>query len=261
MCLQTCHILSNFAKRTDGASLHRAIVQYPTFDKNSTRPNPKHSYVPLLRNMADPKPAPRWLISYNLISASLWSVVLFNTLFLSVFLGQPLLFDKTNVILTMVQCLAVIEIVNAATGVVRSPIFTTVTQVFSRLLIVLGICQLLPQSPANTHWCYITLTLSWSITEIIRYLYYAANLASPQTVPHFLTWLRYTTFYVLYPTGVASEVGMIYLSLGEARRVVGDGYYYLLVAILFTYPPGLYMLYTYMIKQRKKVLGSKQKTQ
>lgn len=198
---------------------------------------------------------PRWLISYNSISSSLWSVVLFNTIFLASIVGQPFLFTKTNKITTYIQCLAVIEIFNAATSVVKSPLFTTTTQVFSRLLIVLGICQLLPDSPANYHWCYTTLSLSWSITEIIRYSYYAANLSSPGQVNSWLTWARYTTFYVLYPTGVTSEMLMVYLSLGEATKTVGAWYSYFLIAILFTYPPGFYMLYTYMIKQRKKVLG------
>lgn len=201
----------------------------------------------------------RWLIAYNSISASLWTIVLFNTVFLGLSLGQPLLFDKTNKITTAIQSLAVVEIYNSLVGNVKSPLFTTVTQVFSRLLIVWGVCQFLPNSPANSHWCYITLSLSWSITEIIRYSYYAANLSGP--VPGYLTWLRYTTFYVLYPTGVSSEVYMIYLSLNEVASVFGDWYKWFLVAILATYPPGFYMLYTYMIKQRKKVLGPKKKVE
>ncbi|KAK6455362.1 tyrosine phosphatase-like protein [Scheffersomyces xylosifermentans] len=202
----------------------------------------------------------KWLIAYNSISASLWSIVFFNTVFLGVSLGQPHLFDYTNKVTTAIQTLAVIEIYNSATGLVKSPLFTTATQVFSRLLIVWGICQLLPQSPANTHWVYITLSLSWSITEIIRYSYYASNLRSPDAVPHWLTWLRYTTFYVLYPTGVFSETYMVYLSLDEASAVFGPWFKWLLVFILFTYIPGFYMLYTYMIKQRKKVLGKKPST-
>lgn len=203
----------------------------------------------------------RWLIAYNSISASLWSLCLFNVLFLGLLLGQPLLFDKTNKILTVVQCCAVVEIYNSVTGVVKSPIFTTASQVFSRLLIVLGIMQLLPDSPANYHWVYITLTLSWAITEIVRYSYYASNLKDSKAIPYWLTWLRYSLFYVLYPTGVASEVTMIYMSLEEAKKV-GLWYSWLLFGILFTYPPGLYTLYTYMIKQRKKVLGvNKKKTE
>ncbi|RCK65347.1 Very-long-chain (3R)-3-hydroxyacyl-CoA dehydratase PHS1 [Candida viswanathii] len=198
--------------------------------------------------MAQPN---RYLIAYNSISASLWSIVLFNTVFLAATVGQPYVFDKTNKTTTIIQTLAIIEIFNSLVGLVRSPLFTTFTQVLSRLLLVWGVHQYLPNSPANTHWCYITLCLSWSITEIIRYSYYAANLTGQ--VPYFLTWLRYTTFYVLYPTGVASEVYLIILSLDEA------GFYYgwALKIILVVYIPGFYMLYTYMIKQRKKVLSKK----
>lgn len=201
-------------------------------------------------------PSPkRWLIAYNSISASLWSIILFNTIFLGVSVGQPFLFIKTNMITTLIQTLAVIEIYNSAAGYVKSPLFTTVTQIFSRLLLVWGIMQALPESPANYHWVYISLCLSWSITEIIRYSYYAANLANPDAIPAWLVWLRYTTFYVLYPTGVSSEMYMIYLSLDSASKVYGLWARYALIAILYTYGPGFYMLYTYMIKQRKKVLG------
>lgn len=207
--------------------------------------------------MAESGHPKKWLIAYNSVSTSLWSIVLFNALFLAALLGQPYLFDKTSLILTAVQCCAVVEIVNAATGAVKSPIFTTVSQVFSRLLIVLGIFQVLPESPANYHWVYFTLTVSWGVTEVVRYSYYAANLMDPQAVPRQLTWLRYSLFYVLYPTGVALEMSIIYLSLGEAERVVGSWYSWFLFAVLFTYPPGLYTLYTYMIRQRRKVLGHK----
>ncbi|KAK6890273.1 Very-long-chain (3R)-3-hydroxyacyl-CoA dehydratase PHS1 [Candida tropicalis] len=140
--------------------------------------------------MAQPN---KYLIAYNSISASLWSIVLFNTVFLGATVGQPYVFEKTNKTTTIIQTLAVIEIFNSLVGLVRSPLFTTFTQVLSRLLLVWGIHQYLPNSPANFHWCYITLCLSWSITEIIRYSYYASNLTGG--VPYFLTWLRYTTFY------------------------------------------------------------------
>lgn len=47
------------------------------------------------------------------------------------------------------------------------------------------------------------MVLSWSITECIRYPFYAFGLIGSE--PGFLLWLRYTTFYVLYPTGAGSE--------------------------------------------------------
>lgn len=201
-----------------------------------------------------------WLIAYNSISASLWSIVLFNTVFLGLTVGQPYLFIKTNMITTIIQSLAVVEIYNSAMGYVKSPLATTVMQIASRLLLVWGIMQALPESPANYSWVYITLCLSWSITEIIRYSYYAANLADPNNIPSWLVWLRYSTFFVLYPTGVSSEMCMIYLSLDDAAQTYGSWAKYALIAILFSYGPGFYTLYTYMINQRKKVLGKQATT-
>lgn len=200
-----------------------------------------------------------WLVVYNLLSSSLWSFILFGTIFLTVILGQPYLFQLNGQKLIIIQCFAVFDIINAVLGFVRSPVFTTVIQVFSRLLIVLGICFLLPESPANTHWCYITLCLSWSITEVIRYAYYACSLYNLETIPAFLVWCRYSLFYVLYPSGVSSEIYMIILSLREAEIKIGTWYAWALKVILVIYIPGFYMLYTYMIRQRRKVLGREKK--
>lgn len=197
----------------------------------------------------------KFLIAYNSISASLWSIIFFNAIFLGLTVGQPYFFDKTNKITTIIQCFAVIEIYNSLVGNVKSPVFTTVVQVLSRLLIVLGVCQALPLSPANYHWSYITLNLSWSITEIVRYSYYTSNLQDSSKTPKALTWARYSLFYVLYPTGVTSEITMVYLSLHEAELQYGQLYSWFLKAILVIYIPGFYVMYTHMIRQRKKTLG------
>ena len=37
-------------------------------------------------------------------------------------------------------------------------------------------------------------------------------------MPYPLLWLRYTTFVVLYPFGVASELAMVYLALPTIRE-------------------------------------------
>lgn len=54
--------------------------------------------------------------------------------------------------------------------------------------------------------------LAWSETEVIRYAFYALSLAR-DTVPSVLLYLRYTTFYVLYPLGASSEALLILSSL------------------------------------------------
>lgn len=199
-----------------------------------------------------------YLYVYNLLSTSLWSIVFVNTL-LGFYVGQPYLFELTNKFTTVVQCCAVLEIFNAIVGYVKAPIFTTTIQVLSRFLVVIGIFQLLPNSPANVHWVYMTLCLSWSITEVLRYGFYASKLYSPDEVPPFLVWCRYSLFVVLYPSGVASEVTMIYMSLPEADKVFGSYYLGFLKLVLLIYLPGLFILYSYMLQQRKKVLGQEQK--
>lgn len=60
------------------------------------------------------------------------------------------------------------------------------------------------------------LLLAWGITEVIRYPFYAMKELGE--VPFALTWLRYTTFIVLYPLGVSSELAMVWLALPELRR-------------------------------------------
>lgn len=197
--------------------------------------------------------SPSWLASYNFLCAGLWSVTLITTVYFGWTIGQPALFEKTNWMNTLIQTVAIVEVYNSAVGNVRSPLVTAVIQVSSRLLVVWGVFQVLPNSPANYHWLYITLLLSWSITEIIRYSYYGQNLVSGGETSKILTYLRYTTFYVLYPTGAGSEWGMIYLSLNEASKSVGDWYALFLKAILLIYIPGFYVMYTHMIGQRKKV--------
>ena len=58
---------------------------------------------------------------------------------------------------------------------------------------------------------YASMVFSWSFTEVIRYVFYACNLLGLEPYP--LLWIRYTTFWVLYPTGASSEAFLIYSTL------------------------------------------------
>jgi len=55
------------------------------------------------------------------------------------------------------------------------------------------------------------MVLAWSITEVIRYSFYAFNLLGYN--PYVLLWLRYTTFFILYPVGASSEAFLMYATL------------------------------------------------
>jgi len=155
------------------------------------------------------------------------------------------------------------EIIHSLLGWVRSPVFSTGMQVGSRLLLVWGILHVAPTT--RQHAGFALMVLSWSLTEIPRYLFYAWNLVGK--VPFSLTYLRYSTFLVLYPTGISGEIWNIVVALPYIREKkiwsfdlpnrinFSFDYAYFLYFILFTYIYGSWFMYTYMLKQRKKVLG------
>ncbi|KAK9285529.1 hypothetical protein L1049_024724 [Liquidambar formosana] len=51
-----------------------------------------------------------------------------------------------------------------------------------------------------------------AVLEIIRYSFFGTKEALG-FAPSWLLWLRYSTFLLLYPTGITSEVGLTYIAL------------------------------------------------
>jgi very-long-chain (3R)-3-hydroxyacyl-CoA dehydratase len=143
------------------------------------------------------------------------------------------------------------EMLTISTGVVRAPLLTTLMQVSSRFLLVHLIAHPFPSS-TRTSPAYATMLLAWSITEVVRYTFFVFSL-SGVGVPRLWTWLRYNTFVVLYPLGVASECWLVWKAVGPASRV-NEMYGWVLYAILAVYVPGIWVLFTHMLAQRRKVM-------
>lgn len=120
-------------------------------------------------------------------------------------------------------------------GIVRSPILTTLTQVSSRLLLVWGVVDNYPTTTSPSPF-YSSMLLAWSITEIIRYSYFMFNLVG--SVPGYLTWLRYNTFYVLYPVGITSEMLLIFYASNITNVAENLWQQWALRGILLAYVPG-----------------------
>jgi very-long-chain (3R)-3-hydroxyacyl-CoA dehydratase len=139
----------------------------------------------------------------------------------------------------------------STTGIVRSPLFTTLMQVSSRFLLVHLIAYPFP-STTRFSPAYSTMLLAWSITEVIRYSYFVFAL-SGMGVPKLWSWLRYNTFLVLYPLGVASECWLVWKASGPAGKL-NEMYKFALWAILGVYIPGIYVLFTHMLKQRGRMV-------
>jgi very-long-chain (3R)-3-hydroxyacyl-CoA dehydratase len=74
-------------------------------------------------------------------------------------------------------------------GLVKTGVATTATQTLVRFLIVTLITRHLGASAIRHHWSYTIMSTTWSISEIVRYLYYTYN-TTDAGPPLTLTWLR-----------------------------------------------------------------------
>jgi very-long-chain (3R)-3-hydroxyacyl-CoA dehydratase len=129
-------------------------------------------------------------------------------------------------------------------------------QVSSRLILVWAIVARFPSTHSNPF--YTTMVLAWSLTEVPRYIYYVLGLAGI-AAPAWMTWLRYSTFYVLYPIGAGSEALVALSTIPEWQNgqyvnwILED---WIKAGMVLIWIPGLYVMYTHMIGMRRKVLGA-----
>lgn len=193
----------------------------------------------------------QYLVGYNLLCAVLWTAVLGRVILLVPLVGFQNVHGGVGEFTKWTQTLALLEVVHSALGLVRSPLPTTVMQVSSRLLLIWAVVNRYPSSTASSPF-YSSMLLAWSITEVIRYSYFVWNLQG-NGVPGLVTWLRYNTFYVLYPIGISSECILVW----KASTVAERSLQLLFWGVLGVYVPGSYILYTHMIAQRRKVMRGK----
>ncbi|KIY74373.1 PTPLA-domain-containing protein [Cylindrobasidium torrendii FP15055 ss-10] len=166
---------------------------------------------------------------------------------------------RVGTITAFVQTCALLEVAHSALGWVRSPIVTTAMQVSSRLYAVWGVTEQFPEVRSNP--LYTTMVFAWAVAEVIRYSFYAANLLGKEPYP--LLYLRYTAFWVLYPLGASSEAFLNYATLPNSSPMPSWSSWakgmwkptdYVRGALFLIWWPALYVMMSYMVKQRSKVL-------
>lgn len=220
-----------------------------------------------------------YLLVYNASLAAGWAYVAFlvaNTVYNGGWTRE--VYETVSLPLKVAQSAAIAEVFHSVLGVVKAPFFTTFIQVLSRYWALWGIVEVAPEAtssgsltllkagPVTLQLSMITLLFCWSVTEVLRYGFYAAKELG--VMPYPLLWLRYSTFVILYPLGVASEMTMVYLAMPVIRKerplsfsmpnsfnFAFDYYYFCWLAIA-CYVPGLPELYFHMLRQRKKILGA-----
>ncbi|EFN63345.1 Protein-tyrosine phosphatase-like member B [Camponotus floridanus] len=207
-----------------------------------------------------------YLASYNLGQTLGWSYILYQIIQHYINPSRETLWDKTELAVIIFQNAAVLEILHAATGLVPSNVIITTFQVFSRVMVVVGVILATPYKYAAASPGLPLALLAWSITEIIRYFYYFAHLVN--FVPHILVWLRYTMFIILYPIGVTGELLCFYAAVQYSNANPDSwsyvlpnkwnftfSYLYILITVMLAYIPLFPRLYMHMFVQRRKILN------
>ena len=112
------------------------------------------------------------------------------------------LYDGVKTWLQVFQTLAMLELVHAFLGLVRSSVQVTLQQLFARLSLIqltkntytslrmyITWVILFSLPPSQLSLGFPILFFAWTVTEVIRYSMYAVStVGSP---PYFLVWLRY----------------------------------------------------------------------
>eukprot|EP00550_Attheya_septentrionalis_P012864 CAMPEP_0198301456 /NCGR_PEP_ID=MMETSP1449-20131203/51650_1 /TAXON_ID=420275 /ORGANISM="Attheya septentrionalis, Strain CCMP2084" /LENGTH=752 /DNA_ID=CAMNT_0044003539 /DNA_START=26 /DNA_END=2284 /DNA_ORIENTATION=+ len=206
-----------------------------------------------------------YLIAYNAACCGGWAYVL--SLALPSVIGsassplealsQVYAVPNLALVLNIVQSAALMEIVHAAVGLVRSPLVVTAMQVASRIAAIFAISNS-PQ--AQVQFGAGLMVISWALVEVPRYAFYMAALLTgdaTKKTPYPLFWLRYSLFAILYPTGITGEVTVFlaaakddaFLNLyGESLSII---MYYLVLSLPIIYVPGSPVMIMNMVGNRK----------
>lgn len=147
----------------------------------------------------------QYLCIYNAVSLTLWGYLTARAVSSSPALYaenrlHELYHDLLSPLLTGIQSLAVLEVIHAATGLVRSSPLTTAIQVIGKNLVVWTVMVRFPElivgSDGNGNdgvprgaWGFVGCVIFWGLAEIIKYGYFTVLLATGQT-PGWLKWLR-----------------------------------------------------------------------
>ncbi len=158
--------------------------------------------------------------------------------------------------------ISLLEVLHALIGLVRGSPVAALVQWTGRANVLYAIILAIPEIKAGV--AAGTMIIAWSLSEIIRYPWYAAQLKG--TCPFWLTWLRYTMFIPLYPVGVLGEIFSIYnaLPIIQSKRMYsvampnswnfGFDYAVFIKVVLVLYPFLWWQLYAMLLKTRSKKL-------
>ncbi|XVE59205.1 hypothetical protein DITRI_Ditri05aG0027000 [Diplodiscus trichospermus] len=207
-----------------------------------------------------------YLFTYNSLQAVGWTISLFRIL--TSFVATNSVngaYASAGDLICLFQTCAFLEVVHGAIGIVPSGVLFPLMQWSGRTHFLLAIVHQIDEVqefPA----VFITF-FAWSLSEVIRYSHYALNIFG--ICPSWLTYLRYTSFIVLYPMGLMpGEMWLMFQALPfvKEKNLYGDffaripfSYYNFLTVFLVIYPFLWLKLYLHLFNQRRSKLGKQDK--
>ncbi|KAM7159332.1 very-long-chain (3R)-3-hydroxyacyl-CoA dehydratase 3 isoform 2-T3 [Molossus nigricans] len=211
-----------------------------------------------------------YLFMYNLVQFLGFSWMFVNMTVRFFILGKESFYDTFHTMADMMyfcQMLAVVETINAAIGVTKSPVIPSVLQLFGRnfiLFIIFGTMEEMQNKAVVFFVFYI-----WSTIEIFRYPFYMLSCIDMDW--KVLTWLRYTVWIPLYPLGclaeavsviqsipVFNETGRFSFTLPYPVKIKVRFSFFLQVYLIILFL-GLYINFRHLYKQRRRRYGQKKK--
>ncbi|KAG7522698.1 hypothetical protein JOB18_028760 [Solea senegalensis] len=211
-----------------------------------------------------------YLFVYNLVQFLGFSWIFVNMTVRLFIFGQDSLYDTFHTISDMMffcQSLAVVEVLNAAFGIVRTGVVPTLIQVVGRnfiLFVIFGGVEEMHNQPVVFFVFYL-----WSAIEIFRYPFYMLGCFNTEWKT--LTWLRYTIWMPLYPFGVVAEAVAVIQSIPHfyktellsipLPKAIGTSinFSYVLYVYLVLLFLGLLFNFRHLYKQRKRCFRTKKR--
>lgn len=204
-----------------------------------------------------------YLLAYNAAQLAGWS----HTVWL---LADG---DVARAAAVMMYCqvaAAVLETAHAVTGLTRSSLGPLLVQQLGRLVALWLAAdaamteEASPPSEASERLpsagdVRVALYASYACAEVIRSLFYTANLAGAGA--YAFKWLRYSAFLALYPAGLVAEALTLMRchegagALAAAGSEFYAGLQWVIFVGLFVFPLIGYVLFTNMLRLRSKNLG------
>lgn len=179
------------------------------------------------------------------------------------------LWTSVNPALSIGQLLQTLEVIHCAIGFVPSSPPQVILQLSGRFFNLFAVLASVPQSRES--FGFPLLLFAWTSAETTRSIFYALNLYF--TVPYGIIWLRYTVFIIAFPLGLVGELLAMFAAVPHVKRhpppfllklsapanvaILCDVISY---SMLFVFLAAFFNLYSYMFRQRRKVLSPSSRT-